>query len=333
MKKTLLLFVTLLAVTLTNAQLVLDDTFEQGIFKYKVTTLAEPVGSPNTVNLTGTVDGATIPEALVIPASVTEGGIEYAITIIGEKAFFNNQTITSLVVEGATRLAGQAFAKCKSLKTVDLPLSFAIGFYPEAGLTFWQCEALESINMPVMESISTGVFNGCKALTSITFPSTVTEISSHNANMFKGCTSLTEVIVEYSTFIALEENVHANVSIFNDQIAAGNATLTVPSGTKSTYEAADVWKDFSSMIEAAPLSLNSPEKVSLGSYPNPVVDYLHFSSNDVYSVEIYNILGARVSSQKVVNGVDMTNLNKGVYIVKAKNNEGLNLSSVKVIKQ
>ncbi|MFB9056116.1 leucine-rich repeat domain-containing protein [Mariniflexile ostreae] len=332
MKKTLLLFMTLLTVTLTNAQLAFDETFEQGIFKYKVTTLADPVGSPNTVNLTGTVDGATIPEALVIPASVTEGGIEYAITIIGEKAFFQNTTITSLVVEGATRLAGQAFAKCTALKTVDLPLAFALGFYPDAGLTFWQCTALESINMPAMESISTGIFNGCSALTSITFPSTVTEISSVNANIFKSCTSLTEVIVEYPTLIALEKGVHANVSIFNDVTA--NATLTVPFGTKSTYDAADVWKDFSSIIEAAEvLGLDSSEKTALGAYPNPVVDYLHFSSNDVYSVEIYNILGAKVGAQRVLSGVDMSNLNKGVYIVKAKNNEGLDISSIKVIKQ
>lgn len=338
MKKTLLLFVTLLAVTLTNAQLVLDDTFEQGIFKYKVTTLAEPVGSPNTVSLTGTVDGATIPDALVIPATVTEGGIEYAITLIGNRAFWK-ATMTSLVIEGNASLDSQSFRACPNLKTVDLPLVANIGIPPaieggsEIGLVFWQCAALETINMPQMENIYVGAFNGCSSLKEITFPSTITYISSANANMFKGCTSLTEVIVEYSTFIALEENVHVNVSIFNDQITAGNATLTVPSGTKSTYEAADVWKDFSSIVEAAPLSLNSPEKIALGSYPNPVVDYLHFSSNDVYSVEIYNILGARVSSQKVVNDVDMTNLKKGVYIVKAKNDKGLNISSIKVIKQ
>jgi hypothetical protein len=331
MKKTLLLFITLLTVTLINAQLAFDETFEQGIFKYKVTTLTDPVGSPNTVNLTGIVDGATIPEALVIPASVTEGGIEYAITIIGEKAFLNNQTITSLVVEGATRLAGQAFAKCKSLKTVDLPLAFAIGFYPDAGLTFWQCEALESINMPVMESISTGVFNSCKALTSITFPSTLTEISSYNWNMFKSCTSLTEIKVEYTTFIPLTYNTDTesvNSSIFAD--VAANATLSITGAENvAQYQSADVWKDFNKIT----LGFDSPEKITLGSYPNPVVDYLHFSSNDVYSVEIYNILGAKVSSQKVLSGVDMSNLNKGVYIVKAKNNEGLNISSIKVIKQ
>lgn len=337
MKKTLLLFVALLAVTLTNAQLASGETFEGTLFKYEVTT-AEEAGSPNTVSITGTVDGATIPDALVIPATVTEGGIEYAITKIGNRAFWK-ATMTTLLIEGDAVLDSQSFRACASLKTVDLPLLTSIGIAAaeeggnETGLVFWQCAALETINMPKMEKIYTGAFNSCAALTSITFPNTLTYISNQNANMFKNCTSLTEVIVEYPTLITLEENVHANVSIFNDQIVAGNATLTVPAGTLSTYQSADVWKDFSSIIEAAPLSLNSPEKIALGSYPNPVVDFLHFSSNDVYSVEIYNILGAKVSSQKVGNGVDMSNLNKGVYIVKAKNNESLNISSIKVIKQ
>ncbi|SDR65483.1 Por secretion system C-terminal sorting domain-containing protein [Polaribacter sp. KT25b] len=333
MKKTLLLFVTLLTVTLTNAQLVLGDTFEQGIFKYQVTT-AEEAGSPNTVSLTGTVDGATIPDALVIPATVTEGGIEYAITLIGNRAFWK-ATMTSLVIEGNATLDSQSFRACPNLKTVDLPLVANIGIPPaieggnEIGLVFWQSTALETINMPQMENIYVGAFNGCSSLKEITFPSTVTYISSANQNMFKGCNNLAKVKVEYTTFIELIKIEDGNISIFNDPINNANATLSVPEGTLSTYQAADVWKDFNSIT----LGVNSPEKITLGSYPNPVVDFLHFSSNDVYSVDIYNILGARVSSQKVVNDVDMTNLKKGVYIVKAKNDKGLNISSIKVIKQ
>lgn len=340
MKKILLLFVALLAVTLTNAQLVLGDTFEGSLFKYTVSTLADPAGSPNTVTLSGIATAATIPADLVIPASVTEGGFDYTIKLIGGNVLRYNSTITSLVIEGDPIFGSQAFRGCSSLKTIDLPLVTSIGYGPaeglenETGLIFWQCAALETINMPKMEKIYTGVFNSCTALTSITFPETVTYISSQNANMFKGCANLTDVIVEYPTFIALEQIHPTNVSIFNDQIVAGNTTLTVPFGTYVDYQAADVWKDFSSISEAAEvLGLDAPEQIALGSYPNPVVDYLHFSSNDVYSVEIYNILGAKVSSQKVLNGVDMSNLNKGIYIVKAKNNEGLNISSIKVIKQ
>jgi hypothetical protein len=40
-----------------------------------------------------------------------------------------------------------------------------------------------------------------------------------------------------------------------------------------------------------------------------------------------------VSSQKVIDGVDLSQLNKGIYFVKAKNNEGLDFKTIKVIKQ
>jgi len=371
MRKTLLLFVTLLTVTLTNAQLALGETFEGALFKYAVTTEQE-AGAPNTVSITGTVDAVTIPDALVIPASVTEGGVDYAITLIANQAF-KDAAITSLVIEGETAIGNQSFwgAKnlvsvnaplsktifnqafrscealtdinipnvvsigvqsfraCTSLKSIDLPSATTLGDGVGAGLTFWQSTALETINMPVMDSISVGAFNSCSSLKSITFPASLTKLDETNYNMFKGCTSLTEVIIEYTTFIPLTKDTdNANVSIFNDVTA--NATLYVTGAENiAQYQSAPVWQDFSNLT----LDVDSPEKISLGSYPNPVVDYLHFSSNDVYSVEIYNILGAKVSSQKVVNGVDMSNLNKGVYIVKAKNNEGLNLSSIKVIKK
>ncbi|WP_343329229.1 leucine-rich repeat domain-containing protein [Polaribacter staleyi] len=370
MKKTLLLFITLLTITVTNAQLVLGDTFEGPLFKYTVST-AEEAGSENTVSITGTIDGATVPDALVIPATVTEGGIDYAVTLIANQAF-KDAAITSLVIEGETTIGNQSFwgAKslisvsaplssiifnqafrscesltdvnipkvvsigvqsfraCTSLKSIDIPSATTLGAGVGQGLTFWQSTALETVNMPVMDSISVGAFNGCSSLKSITFPASLTKLDQSNYNMFKGCTSLTEVNIEYTTFIPLTKDAgHVNVSIFNDVTA--NATLSIPASVEADYIGAEVWQDFSKTV----LGVNSPEKISLGSYPNPVVDYLHFSSKEVYSVEIYNILGARVSSQKVVNRVDMTNLNKGVYIVKAKNDEGLNISSIKVIKQ
>ena len=333
MKKTLLLFAVLFSATITNAQLAAGETFEGSLFKYTVST-AEEAGSPNTVSLTGTVDGATIPDALVIPASVTEGGIEYAITLIGNRAFWK-ATMTSLVIEGNASLDSQSFRACPNLKTVDLPLVANIGIPPaieggnEIGLVFWQSAALETINMPQMENIYVGAFNGCSSLKEITFPSTVTYISSANQNMFKGCNNLAKVKVEYSTFIELIKIEDGNISIFNDPINNANATLSVPEGTLSTYQAADVWKDFNSIT----LGVNSIEKISLSSYPNPVVDKLYFSANDVFSAEVYNILGAKVSSQKVIDGVDLSKLNKGIYFVKAKNNEGLDFKTIKVIKQ
>lgn len=72
---------------------------------------------------------------------------------------------------------------------------------------------------------------------------------------------------------------------------------------------------------------------SFKSYPNPVTNRVHFSSDKISSVEIYNILGSKMSSQKVNNGIDMSSLSKGVYLIKCQNKDGLNIDTIKAIKQ
>lgn len=365
-----------LATTVTKAQLLAGAEFENSPFKYVVTTAEEP-GSPNTVSLSGVVDGATLPEALVIPASVYEGGVDYAITLISSGAI-KGKSITSLVVEGDTQpgfqsfmdcsnlvsislpissgaigaqafrnctsltdvnvpnillIGVQSFRNCTALETLSLPKTTAIGTKFDEGLTFWQCSNLKTISMPVMDSISVGAFNGT-GLTSITLPASITKLSEKNYNMFRNISTLTKVIVESTTPLPLTYSDPLEVStssIFN--AVADVATLTVPNGTLAAYKAAPVWRDFSSIIEAAPTAaVNSVTNESFDAYPNPVVDVLSFSTDDIYSVDIYNTIGAKVASKSAVNGVDMSNLSQGVYYVKCKNEEGVAISTIKVVK-
>ncbi|MCG9792311.1 leucine-rich repeat protein [Flavobacterium algicola] len=335
MKKKLLLIMMLLSVTLTSAQLSAGTTFNDGLLNYSVTTLADP-GSPNTVTVTGFLSGATIPAALIIPATVTEGGIIYDVTLIGINAFKGKTTITSLVVDGDTTIDSQSFANCSGLTTVNLPNVTKIGPSPSVGLSFWNCSNLQSINIPVIQSISTGAFNGCSALSSITFPASLTSLSEINYNMFKGCSNLTNITVQYDTFIALGYNpvTSVNTSIFADVVSNASVVLTVPFGKKTPdYTTGDVWKDFSTIVEAPALSIKTHGAKTFEAYPNPVTNNLYFSSNDVDSVEIYNILGSKVSSQKVNNGVNTSSLSKGVYVVKCQNDKGVAIGILKMVKE
>jgi hypothetical protein len=99
------------------------------------------------------------------------------------------------------------------------------------------------------------------------------------------------------------------------------------------YKRAITDAEVTTLFNGGTLSTNNQAKEVFNSYPNPVIDYLHFSSKDVYSAEIYNILGTKVSSQKVINGVDMSYLNSGIYFVKAKNVEGIEFETIKIIKE
>jgi hypothetical protein len=386
MKKTLLLFITLLAITVTKAQ-----TFTVDNIDYEV-ILVEEVATTNVQ-----VNGSTL-AAVTIPATVSNGGVDYNVTLIKAGAWrdINTTTITSIVVMGDTeiglqafqgctnlvsadlknvtsRIGNSAFLNCSTLETVNLsslaaPIgnngfknctaltSINAGNVTEIGtqaftgcalltsidlpsatlvgnLAFFNCTGLTQVTIPVIEKINTGAFNNT-GLTSITFPASLTTLIELNYNMFKNCKDLKTITVLNETPLALTYNAAiAGESLFkNAETELSVTNLIVPAGAGAAYFAADVWKDLS-ITEAAPLGLNSLKELSFSAYPNPTTDYLNFSSKEVFSVDIYNILGAKVSSQKVVTNVNMTQLNKGIYFIKAKNIEGLEFKTIKVIKQ
>ena len=118
-------------------------------------------------------------EELVIPATITR---------LASRSFAKNVNLKSVVFEGATELAGNAyaFADCTALESVVLGNVSYIG----KG-TFSGCTALKSINIPSsVTDIRDSAFNGCTALTSINIPSLVTNIGS---SAFRSCVALTEV--------------------------------------------------------------------------------------------------------------------------------------------
>lgn len=66
------------------------------------------------------------------------------------------------------------------------------------------------------------------------------------------------------------------------------------------------------------LSVNKPNlQAKLTAYPNPLNNYLNFSNNRVKYVNVYSILGSKILSLKVnENGIDLSNLSDGIYIIK-----------------
>ena len=60
-------------------------------------------------------------------------------------------------------------------------------------------------------------------------------------------------------------------------------------------------------------------------YPNPVVDLIHINTSlTILEVEIYDVLGKRLNFIKLNNRkIDMTNANKGIYVLKIKTEIGI----------
>ena len=133
--------------------------------------------------------------SVVIPASITYDGVEYNVTSIGDNAFKNRSSLTSVTIPNSVTSIGQvAFYGCSGLTSVTIPNSVT----SMGSDAFHGCSGLTSVTIGNgVTSIETGVFSGCSGLTSVTIPNSVTSIGVF---AFSGC-GLTSVTIPNSVTI------------------------------------------------------------------------------------------------------------------------------------
>ncbi|GAB6390787.1 MAG: leucine-rich repeat protein [Treponematales bacterium] len=163
-----------------------------------------------------TVTGATYPSGsdfnIIKDNQYIKGVVPpSALTSIGNDAFFNCTSLTSVTIPaGVTSIGNRAFSYCTSLTNVTVPAgvtsigtgafsrctSFTSVTIPDSVtsigiLAFAYCSSLTSVTIPAsVTSIKNGVFAGCTSLTSVTIPAGVTSIGN---DAFYACDSLTSV--------------------------------------------------------------------------------------------------------------------------------------------
>ena len=148
----------------------------------------------------------------IFGTQVTEYIIGDEVTSIGDYAFYDCSNLTSVTIgNSVTSIGGGAFRGCSGLTSVTIPNS--------------------------VTSIGNGAFSNCSGLTSVTIPNSVTSIGDW---AFMGCSDLISVTALNPTPVAITENVFTNRE---------NATLYVPKGSKTAYQASYYWKEFKEIVE------------------------------------------------------------------------------------
>ena len=209
---------------------------------------------------------------VVIPEKFTYEGMEYSVTSIGDKAFWECSGLTSVTIPNSvTSIGSSAFWNCTGLTSVyitDLaawcriffsgnesnPLNYAHHLYingeeikdlviPNSVTTignyaFQYCSSLTSVTIPnSVTTIGTQAFYRCTSLTSVTIPNSVTSIGN---SAFSNCTGLTSVTIPNSvTTIGTQAFSHCSgltsVTIGNSVTSIGGKAFAYCTGLTSVH--------------------------------------------------------------------------------------------------
>ena len=197
--------------------------FESGGIYYLIT-------GPNTVEVTYKDNNYNSYSGTVnIPATVAHDGVTYNVTAIGNLAFSNCTSLTSVTIPSSvTSIGWKGFYGCTSLSAIEIPESVTI--------------------------IGDAAFSNCRGLTALTIPVNVVAIG---ANAFDGISlqSLTWNAREcwtngnMSTYYLVEVNIGNEVTVLPDGFARLSKITSVDLPASLKYIGADALSNCSNLRE------------------------------------------------------------------------------------
>jgi YD repeat-containing protein len=219
--------------------------------KNNITSVVVPDGVDNI--RANAFDGSFL-ETISIPASVTS---------IGDGAFYKCSRLTSVTVDaGNTTYSSANGVLYNKNQTVLI-------YYP-AGKT----DPAFAIPGTVTQIYKNAFSFSQSGLSVVTIPGSVTSIGE---SAFSYCFDLSSVHVSWNTPVSINANVFSSLTL-------SGLTLHVPAGTKALYEAANVWKEFGTIVEASATATLSVTPSSLSFAVNGGSQTFVISSNVTWSV-------------------------------------------------
>ncbi|MBP3571383.1 MAG: leucine-rich repeat protein [Clostridia bacterium] len=116
------------------------------------------------------MDGATLPETVVIPAHYKSG----TVTSIADTGFSDQRKLTSLTIpDTVTSIGNRAFSGCRKL----MDIRFSVNLKTLGEGAFFNCDALRRVTLPEgVTSIGYECFAGCDTLFSVDLPNSLTQM-------------------------------------------------------------------------------------------------------------------------------------------------------------
>lgn len=275
---------------------------------------------PNTLLSIGTHAFAYCPE-------LRQVDFGKSIVEIGGSAFYGCTRLEDFTLpETTTTIEGWAFASCRSLYRLDLPNSITtIGNY-----AFDECSNLAIVTLPEgLTKIGEGVFDQA-GLKSITIPDGVTTIGDL---AFFACEGLKKAVIPATVteignhaFVCPMDTVWclgetpASLYNFTSFEVPSNCCLIVPCGSADTYMNSDWGGVFTNIIEDCDGVDETAEAISV--FPNPAQQFVHIEGVTVREIKLYNALGQLVKTVQNINEIQVSDLPKGVYLLRIAVTDG-----------
>ncbi len=219
---------------------------------------------------------------IVIPSIVRYGNYDYAVTAIGNYAFYYCKKVTSIKMPNTiTSIGEEAFEFCSSLALTDISENVT-----EIGdKAFYGCTALTELNLPNnVTSIGKLAFANCSGLKDVTIPVSITTLGG---SVFYQCTGLTEATIPESV-------TSIGVSVFSGCTGLVKATVNSSSAGSYTFQgcsslkSAEIGNSVTDIGIYAFDSCNSLETVVIGSSVTKIGNYAFLNCTALSSVICLN---------------------------------------------